>query len=468
MMETQACVIGAGPGGYVCAIRLAQYGIKTILVEKEPRLGGVCLNWGCIPSKAYIQAAKLWDQMGSASEIGIKVTDPEVDLAAMKKWKDGIVQRLTGGIADLMKRHKVDIVHGTATFTGKDTISVAGKDGKQTIKANNFVVATGSSSIDIPGFDVDEKTIVSSTGALDFESVPESLLVIGGGVIGLEIGQYLMKFGTKLTVVEMMDQLLPGTDKDCVKVVARKLKKGKAAVHLKSKAVGCKKSKGGVEVTFETPKKEETVTVEKVLVSVGRRPNSKGLGLEKAGVKVDQRGFIEVNDRLQSSNPNIYAIGDVAGPPLLAHKGSKEGLVAAAVISGKPEVMDVRAMPAAIFTSPEIAAVGMTEEEAKKAGHEINVGTFPMAASGRALAGRETDGTIKIIADKKTDLLLGAHFCGPAASELVAEASLAIEAGLCAEDLALTVHTHPTLAETVMEAAEDVHGMAVHIYNPKG
>ena len=220
--------------------------------------------------------------------------------------------------------------------------------------------------------------------------------------------------------------------------------------------------------TWQTPKKKETVTVEKVLGSVGRRPNSSGLGLEKAGVKIDQRGFIQVDNRLQSSNPSIYAIGDVAGPPLLAHKGSKEGLVAAAIIAGKAAVMDIRAMPAAIFTSPEIASVGMSEEEAKKAGHEINVGSFPMAASGRALAGRETDGIMKIIADKKTDLLLGAHFCGPAASELVAEATLAIEAGLCAEDLALTVHTHPTVAETVMEAAEDVHGMAVHIYNPKG
>ncbi len=467
MMETQACVIGAGPGGYVCAIRLAQLGIKTVLVEKEPRLGGVCLNWGCIPSKAYIQAAKLWEQIGAAGEVGISVESPSVDLAAMKQWKDGIVQRLTGGIAELMKRNKVEVVHGTASFTSKDTISVVNGGDKQTIKADNFVIATGSSSIDIPGFEVDEESILSSTGALDLEAVPESMLVIGGGVIGLEIGQYLMKFGTKLTVVEMMDQLLPGTDPDCVKVVSRKLKKGKAAVHLKSKAAGCKKTAGGIEVTFETPKKTETVTVEKVLVAVGRRPNSRGLGLEAAGVKVDQRGFVEVNERLQSSNPNIYAIGDVAGPPLLAHKGSKEGLVAAAVIAGKPELMDVRAMPAAIFTSPEIASVGMSETEAREAGHEVRVGTFPMAASGRALAGRETDGMVKLVADAKTDLLLGAHICGPSASDLIAEAALAIEAGLCAEDLALTVHTHPTLAETVMEAAEDVHGLAVHIYNPK-
>jgi len=467
VIETQACVIGAGPGGYVAAIRLAQYGVKTTLVEKEPRLGGVCLNWGCIPSKAYIQAAKLWEQIGAAGEVGISVKDPAVDLGAMKSWKDGIVQRLTGGIAELMKRNGVDVIHGTASFTGKNTIEIAGKDGKQTLKADNFVIATGSSSIEIPGFKYDEKTILSSTGALDLTDVPESLCVIGGGVIGLEIGQYLMKFGTKLTVVEMLDQLLPGTDPDCVKVVARKLKKGKAVVHLKSKAAGCKVTESGVEVTVETPKKTETIKVEKVLVAVGRRPNSKGLGLEKAGVQLDPRGFVQVDKQLRSTNSHVFAIGDVAGPPLLAHKGSKEGLVAAAVIAGKPDEIDVRAMPAAIFTSPEIASVGITEADAKKAGRAVNVGAFPMAASGRALAGRETDGLVKIIADKNTDELLGAHICGPSASDLIAEAALAIESGLSAEDLALTVHTHPTLSETMMEAAEDVHRMAVHIYNPK-
>jgi len=467
VIETQACVIGAGPGGYVAAIRLAQYGVKTTLVEKEPRLGGVCLNWGCIPSKAYIQAAKLWEQIGAAGEVGISVKDPAVDLGAMKSWKDGIVQRLTGGIAELMKRNGVDVIHGTASFTGKNTIEIAGKDGKQTLKADNFVIATGSSSIEIPGFKYDEKTILSSTGALDLTDVPESLCVIGGGVIGLEIGQYLMKFGTKLTVVEMLDQLLPGTDPDCVKVVARKLKKGKAVVHLKSKAAGCKVTESGVEVTVETPKKTETIKVEKVLVAVGRRPNSKGLGLEKAGVQLDPRGFVQVDKQLRSTNSHVFAIGDVAGPPLLAHKGSKEGLVAAAVIAGKPDEIDVRAMPAAIFTSPEIASVGITEADAKKAGRAVNVGAFPMAASGRALAGRETDGLVKIIADKNTDELLGAHICGPSASDLIAEAALAIESGLSAEDLALTVHTHPTLSETMMEAAEDVHRMAGHIYNPK-
>jgi dihydrolipoamide dehydrogenase len=264
-----------------------------------------------------------------------------------------------------------------------------------------------------------------------------------------------------------MDQLLPGTDKDCVKIVARKLKKGKAKVHLKSKAAGCKVGAGGVEVTIETSKGSQTVNVEKVLVAVGRRPNSSNLGLDVAGVAVSDRGFIEVDDHLRTSNPSVFAIGDVAGPPLLAHKGSKEGLVAAAVIAGRSELYDVKAMPGAIFTSPEIASVGLSEAQAKAKGLEVKVGTFPMAASGRALAGRETEGLVKLLADADTDLLLGAHICGPQASELIAEAALAIEAGLCAEDLALTVHTHPTLAETMMEAAEDVHGLAVHIYNPK-
>ena len=466
-MSKKACVIGAGPGGYVCAIRLAQLGVETTLVEKEPRLGGVCLNWGCIPSKAYISASKVWEHVNHSEEMGISVEGAALDLGKMRAWKAGIVERLTGGIAELMKRHKVKVIQGTASFTGRDTISIAkAEGGDETLRSDHFVIATGSSSIRIPGFEIDEKDIITSTGALDLETVPGHLLVIGGGVIGLEIGMYLMKFGSSLTVVEMMDQLLPGTDPDCVKVVARKLKKAKATVHLKAKARGARKVADGIEVEIETAKGVEKLKVDKVLVSVGRRPNSGELGLEAAGVKTDERGFIVVDHQLRTTNPKVFAIGDVAGPPLLAHKGSKEGLVAAGAIAGQREAYDVRAMPAAIFTDPEVATVGLTEAQAREAGRDVKVGKFPFAASGRALAGGEAEGFVKMVSDATDDRILGVHIVGPHASELIAEAALAIESGLTSEDVALTVHTHPTLAETLMEAAEDVHNLAVHIYNP--
>ena len=466
-MATTACVIGAGPGGYVAAIRLAQLGVETTLVERDSRLGGVCLNRGCIPSKAYIQSAKLWEEIHHASEVGISVETPRLDLSATKEWKDGIVQRLTGGIAQLMKRNGVRLIRGNARFTSPSELLVEAEDAApQTLRADHYIVATGSRPIEIPGFHFDEKSILSSTGALDLRKLPESLLVVGGGVIGLEIGQYLMKFGCELSVVELSDQLLPGTDPDLVKILGRKLRRQKATVHLKSKATSAQILEDGwVRVGIQTPKSELSIEVEKVLVCVGRRPNAENLGLEEAGVRTQKGGFIEVDRQLRSSNPKIFAIGDVAGPPLLAHKASKEGLVAAAVIAGQNDEMDAT-IPGAIFTDPEIASVGLSVKDAKDQGRAISVGSFPFTASGRALASRESDGMVKIIADAETDLILGVHIAGPHASELIAEATLAIEAGLCSEDLALTVHTHPTFAEALMEAAEDVHHLAVHIYNP--
>ena len=467
-MATTACVIGAGPGGYVCAIRLARLGVKTTLVEREATMGGVCLNRGCIPSKAYISATRLWHEMKTAEEVGITFGDARVDLGRMKSWKDAIVSRLTGGIATLLEKNGVETVRGQAVFTAGNTLRVVADDGStREVSADHFVIATGSSSIEIPGFEVDQRHILTSTGMLDLEEIPEHLVIIGGGVIGLEIGQYLMKLGTRLTIVEMMDQLLPGLDPDCVKVVARKLKKAKAAIHLKSRARGATLAGDHVEVVIETPKEETTVTADKVLVSVGRRPNTQGLGLELAGVEVDARGFVKTDSQQRTSNGRIFAIGDVTGPPLLAHRASKQGLVAAGVIAGGSDVMDA-VMPAAVFTDPEIGSVGLTEAQAREAGHDVRTGSFPFAASGRALAARETEGMVKIVADAVDDRILGVHIVGPHASELIAEATLAIEAGLVAEDLALTVHTHPTLSEALMEAAEDVHRMAVHIYNPPG
>ncbi len=467
MKTTKACVIGSGPGGYVAAIRLAQLGIQTTVIEREA-LGGVCLNWGCIPSKAYIGAAKLYDKVKTAEECGIYASDLRVDLPKMRDWKNGVVNRMKNGIGELFKRNGVTLTYGTAKFTGPDTVEVTSQDAPpETIKAEMFLVATGSRPFDLPTFPIDRKHIITSTEALDLDHVPKSLLVLGGGVIGLEIGMYLAKFGTELTIVEMMDQLLPGTDPDLVAVVQRNLKKKKAHIHLGTKALGATVKGDVVETRIQTPKGEETVTTELVLVSIGRKPNTENLGLDRAGVKVGPKGFIEVDPQMRTSNARIFAIGDAVGGALLAHKASKEGLVAAAAMAGGKDVYDVTAMPGAIFTDPEIATVGLSEAEAQKRGYLVKVGSFPFGALGRAVAGRETDGLIKMVTDAKDDRILGVGIAGASASDLIAEAALAIEAGLTAKDVALTVHAHPTLAESMMEVAEAVHGDAIHIFQPK-
>ena len=467
MTTYQACVIGAGPGGYVAAIRLAQLGIKTAIVERD-MLGGVCLNWGCIPSKAFIGASKLWDKIKTAGEMGITASDLALDLDKMRVWKDGVVKKLTDGIGYLLKMNGVTVHRGDAKFVQKDAIEITGADGKkELVKAEQFLVATGSRPFDLPSFPVDGKRIITSTEALDLKAVPKSMLVLGGGVIGLEIGTYLAKFGAAVTVVELMDQVLPGTDPDLVDVVMRGLKKKGVKVMTGTKAVGASVRADGVDVKVQTPKGEETLAVDVVLVSIGRKPNSNDMGLDAAGVKVGPKGFIEVDGAMRTSNPKIFAIGDVAGGMLLAHKASKEGLVAANVMAGHKDVYDVAAMPAATFTDPEIGTVGLSEAEAKKKGYDIKTAKFPFGALGRAIAGRETDGLIKMVVDAKDDRILGVGIVGANASDLIAEAALAIEAGLTAEDVALTVHAHPTLAESMMEVAEAVHGKAIHIFQPK-
>lgn len=467
MTTYQACVIGAGPGGYVAAIRLAQLGLKTAIVEREA-LGGVCLNWGCIPSKAYIGASKLWDKVKTAGEMGITAEHLALDLDKMRVWKDGVVKRLTDGVGGLLKMNGVAVYRGAAKFVQKDVIEIAKADGsKELVKAEQFMVATGSRPFDLPTFPVDGKRIITSTEALDLKAVPKTMLVLGGGVIGLEIGTYLAKFGAQVTVVELMDQVLPGTDPDLVDVVMRNLKKKGVKVMTGTKALGATVRADGVDVKVQTPKGEETLAVETVLVSIGRKPNSDGLGLDVAGVKVGPKGFVEVDGQLRTSNPKIFAIGDVAGGMLLAHKASKEGLVAANVMAGVKDRYDVTAMPAATFTDPEIGTVGLSEAEAKKKGYDVKTAKFPFGALGRAIAGRETDGLIKMVVDAKDDRVLGVGIVGANASDLIAEAALAIEAGLTSEDVALTVHAHPTLAESMMEVAEAVHGKAIHIFQPK-
>jgi len=463
-MTYDVLVIGAGPAGYVCAIRCAQLGLKTAVVEKE-NLGGVCLNVGCIPSKALIAASKLVDKIQHADLMGIKAKYEGLDLGALIAWKAGIVNKLTSGVGGLLKNHKIDVVMGDAKFLAKDRVEVSSKDGKQTITAKHIVVAVGSTPIEVPGFAFDGEHVWSSTHALAPKALPKRMIVIGGGYIGLELGLVYHKLGTEVRVLEFMDRVLPGMEAELAKEMGRSLKKKKIEVFLKTKAVGYQKTKDGLVVSAEVEGKPQTFACDVVLSCVGRRPNGKGLGLEAIGVKVDERGFVPVDHRRMTNVPGIYAIGDVSGQPMLAHKGSHEGLVAAAAIAGdKGAAYDPACIPAVIFTDPEIASVGLSLDEAKAAGFDAVEGKFPFGASGRAMSLNETDGWVKVIGDKKTDKLLGVHMIGPEVTELVAEAALAIEMGATVSDLASTIHAHPTLPEAIMEAAEAVHSMAVHIF----
>ncbi len=460
--KTEVLVIGAGPGGYVAAIRAAQLGKKVLVAERE-KLGGVCLNVGCVPSKALIHAAKVVKTIRQAGAMGIEVSAPRVDVAKLQAWKAGITDSLSNGVAQLFRANKVEHLAGSAVLTGPSTARVAPKDGPAVdVEFEHAILATGSRPVEIPGFCFDGRFVVDSTAALDLASVPKDLVVIGGGFIGLEIGNAYQTLGSNVTVVEMMGQLLPGQDPDLVRVVERHLKKAGMKIHTRAKA----KSAGSGEVAFELDGgKEERVHADVVLVSVGRRPNTDGLGLEAAGVALAEKGLVKVDRQLRTTNPRVFAIGDVVPGPALAHKASKEGMIAAAVIAGSAEEADWRALPWAVFTDPEIATVGLTEEQARAAGHDPVVGRFPFAASGRAKSTNEADGWVKVIADRKTDVLLGVHIVGPEASNLIAEAALAIEMGAVAEDLALTIHTHPTLPEALMEAAEAVHGRMIHAAN---
>ena len=472
-------VIGSGPGGYVAAIRLAQLGQSVAIVEKEA-LGGVCLNWGCIPSKALIYVASLYEKIQHVEMMGITVGSVSLDMPKLQAWKADVVKKLTGGIGSLLKSHGVQVLMGEARFSGSHTLSVVSRKASASDSSSDFsettvsfkqaIIATGSSPVQIPGFELDGETVVESRDALEFTQVPSSLAIMGGGVIGLEMACLYAKLGSQVTVIEMMPQLLPGTDADIVQMLERSLKKRGIQVYTQSKVLSAQKKsdkKAGITLEIETPKEKKTLSFDKLLVSVGRRPNSAGLSLDKAGVQTNDKGFITVNQQLKTSAPHIFAIGDVTSAPLLAHKASKEGLVAASVIAGSSEILDYRAMPGAVFTDPEVATVGLTEAQAKEQGYEIRVGKFPFQASGRALSMNETEGFVKVIADAKTDVLLGVHMLGPDVSELIAEATLAIEMGATAEDISLTVHAHPTLPESFMEAAEAVHQKAIHIYQAK-
>jgi dihydrolipoamide dehydrogenase len=468
-----AVVIGAGPGGYPAAIRLGQLKVKTCIVERE-YMGGVCLNVGCIPSKAVIHAAKTFEKIGHADEIGITVAKPAIDMTKLQTWKGGVVNKLTGGVRTLLKGNGVDIIEGSARLEkpGPDghRITVTTKAGTQPLIAKNIVIATGSRPTEIPGFKIDQKRILDSTGALALDHVPGRLVVIGGGYIGLELGMVYAKLGSKVTVVEALPRVLASMDKDCVAVVERKLKKMGVEVLANTKAKGWEDKGDRAVLSVELPDgpgtKTAAIDADKILLSVGRRPNSENLGLDVAGVTVDKRGYVVADEQLRTNVPGIYAIGDVIGGMMLAHKATHEGEVVAEVIAGHKAAFDARTIPAVVFTDPEIATTGITEEEAKAKGHaELKVGKFPFAALGRALSVNDTDGFVKVVADAKTGELLGLHIVGNGASDLISEGALAIEMGAVAEDLRLTIHPHPTLSEAVMEAAAAALGEAVHVIN---
>ncbi len=468
MKKYTAVVIGAGPGGYACAIRLAQLKIKTLVIERE-FLGGACLNVGCIPSKAMIHAAKTWEKFKKSDAMGMTVEGAKLDFAKTQSWKQTVVQKMTGGIGQLLKGNGADHLAGEATFTGPKKISVKTKDGVEEIEADYFVIATGSSPIEIPGFKFDEKDVWSSTGALAATEVPKRLVVIGGGYIGLELGMAYAKFGSKVTVIEATPGLLPGFDPELVKTISLAVKKRGIEVIADAKAKGWSKCKDGLTVEFEFGGKIEKLECDKILVTVGRRPNSKSGDVEKAGVKLDPKGFIPVDKQRRTNVPHIFAIGDIAGQPMLAHKASAEAEVAAEAIAGHKEVeYGPATVPAVIFTDPEVATAGMSEPEAKAAGFTLKIAKFPWGASGRATAIGEVEGFVRVIADQKTERVLGVQIIGPGASDLISEAALAIEMNAYLDDLSLTIHPHPTLGEAVMEAAKATLGAPVHVLPAKG
>jgi dihydrolipoamide dehydrogenase len=458
-------VIGAGPGGYPAAIRAAQLGREVLLIERD-RLGGECLNYGCIPSKALIGTGNLVHAIRAASERGVDAGPVKVDFVKLQSWKSGVVERLTGGIAQLCKGNGVETAFGAASFTGPQGLRLRRREGgSEDLTFEHAIVATGGRPSDLPAFAFDGRRVISTKEALELTHLPEHLLVIGGGVSGLEIGTFYAKLGTRVTLVEILDQILPGIEKDIVRIVERRLKKLGVDVHVGSQAKAWREATGHATVEVETPDGPRNIAADVILVTVGRRANTEGLGVDLAGIRTDPKGHVLVDRQMRTSNPRVFAIGDVVGPPYLAHKATMEGLLAAEVVAGQSVEADYRAMPAAIFTDPEIATVGLTEAEASAKGQRVLVGKVPFAAIGRALTMGDSDGFVRIVADRDTKAILGGQIVGPDASDLISELALAIEMGATVEDLALTVHPHPTLPEAIMETAEAALGQAIHILN---
>jgi dihydrolipoamide dehydrogenase len=459
--ETQLAVIGAGPGGYVAAFRAADLGIQTMLIDSSPLLGGVCLREGCIPSKALLHVAHLMQTAAEAASFGVTFDKPRVALDKLRTWKQSVVDRLCGGIKTLAGRRKVRIIRGRARFEDSRTLRIEGGEVAH-VRSKHAIIAAGSRAKRLPESIMPADCYMDSTQALDLPSIPRKLLVVGAGYIGLEIGQVYAALGSRVTVVEALPRIMPGADEDLVRPLAARLKKQFEAIHTSAKLESARRTGESVEVTFTAKGETKKLSFDAVLVAVGREPLSRELGLENTKVVVDNRGFIQVDPARQTADKRIYAIGDIAGEPLLAHKASHEGIVAAEAIAGQPSIFDARAIPAVAYTSPEVAACGLTEAQAAEQGRKIIVGKFPWGASGRAVAMGRPDGLTKIIAEQDSRRVLGVGIVGEHAGDLIAEAVLAIEMGATAEDLAMTIHPHPTTSETVMEAAETVLGTAIH------
>ncbi|WP_375186000.1 dihydrolipoyl dehydrogenase [Pseudoalteromonas sp.] len=465
-LKTQVVVLGGGPGGYSAAFRAADLGLEVTLVESRNTLGGVCLNVGCIPSKALLHVAKVIDDAAEMSSHGVTFGKPEIDLDKIRDWKESVIGQLTGGLDGMAKMRKVKVVNGYGKFTGSNTIAVEGTDGTTTITFDNAIIAAGSQPVNLPFIPEDDR-VIDSTGALELKDVPEKLLVLGGGIIGLEMGTVYRALGSEIDVVEFAEQLVPAADKDVIKIY-QKYVKNKFNVMLSTKVVGVEAKEDGLYVSFEGKNAPaDAVRYDKVLVAVGRTPNGKLVDADKAGVNVDERGFINVDKQLKTNVGHIFAIGDIVGQPMLAHKAVHEGHVAAEVISGQKHFFDPKCIPSIAYTDPEIAWVGVTEKEAKEQGLSIETAVFPWAASGRAIASARTEGQTKLIFDKDSGRVIGGAMVGINAGEMLGEIGLAVEMGADGEDLALTIHAHPTLNESIGLAAEIFEGSITDLPNKK-
>jgi dihydrolipoamide dehydrogenase len=466
-IHAEVVVLGAGPGGYTAAFRAADLGKKTVLIERYPTLGGVCLNVGCIPSKALLHVAKVISEAEEVAHAGISFGQPKIEVEKLREWKASVVSKLTKGLAGLAKQRKVQVVQGRAEFASANTIRVDTADGPKIVGFDHAIIAAGSSVTRIAGFPYDDKRIFDSTGALELPEIPKRLLVVGGGIIGLEMATVYDALGSRVTVVELMDALIPGADKDVVRVLSKRIEKRYEKILLNTKVTKIEPQKDGLKVTFEGANAPAPQTYDYILMAVGRRPNGRDIKAEAAGVNVNERGYIPVDKQLRTNVPHIHAIGDICGEPMLAHKASHEGKTAAEVIAGHKAYFDARTIPSVAYTDPEIAWMGLTETQAQAAGTEYEKAVFPWAASGRALSTGRDDGMTKLIFDKNTRQLLGASIVGVNAGELIAETVLALEMGADAGDIGLTVHPHPTLSETVFFAAEIAEGSITDLYMPK-
>lgn len=465
----QLIIIGAGPGGYAAAFLAADLGLKVTLIDNENNPGGICLYRGCIPSKALLHVAKVISETDEAKKFGVEYSKPKIDLNKMRSWKEEVVSKLTSGLGQISKLRKIEYIKGSAKFLNDNSIEITKENNtKETIYFENIIIAAGSHPAKIPSLSIDSSRVLDSTSALDIEDIPKSLLVIGGGYIGLELGTVYATLGTKVTIAEMLPGILNGADADLVAVLQKRVKSLFESILVETKVISLEEVKAGIKVILEDNKSKRTEKIfDKVLISVGRKPNSGNLGLENTKVETDEKGFIKVDNQLRTSVKNIFAIGDIAGEPMLAHKASHEGRVAAEVIAGHKSAFEPKAIPAVVFTDPEIAWCGLTENEAKEKNIEISVAKFPWAASGRAMTIGRTDGLTKLILDPKTERILGMGIAGPGAGDLISEGVLAVEMGANATDIKLSIHPHPTLSETIMEAAEVFFGQSTHMYKPK-